>query len=672
MPKCLILITKKFLLFSTIFFLLSKHYVTSSSSSSSSSTSSTCDEGSTIFNFPNFYTSNCKGGDLICMGAVSQGDGYLNLTTGARNSPSKSHFNSSGRVLYNKRVQIWPTSFCTSFSFRIFPHYNNLKISGDGLTFVIAQDNRSFTNQSFGSFLGLHDTLSKGNITFQQLAIEMDTFKNTWDPDDNHMAINTQSVMNPQATKSLNSAYIDLKSEKQIRVKIVYDGWKKELQIYVGYEGKPLKSFLNHTIKVSNTIPKYVYVGFTASTGSLTETCQLLDWMFTSSILPCNTLKNSKKKGIILARVIVPIMGCLVILSLVAIPFIRRRMIKKREWIRRTKRFERQYSEVAPRKFTYKQLAKATKNFNMDNLLGSGGFGSVYKGYIVDPPQTIAVKKISATSKQGDGEYLAELCTIGRLRHKNILQLRGWSHENEHLLLVYDFMSNKSLDGYFTGENHLNWQTRCKILTGLASALLYLHEECGDPIVHRDVKPNNIMLDEEFNPYLGDFGLARLLKNTTGVTTNLAGTLGYMAPELIYTSKATIECDVYSFGVVALELVSGMRFNNLVGNRYLMDYAWDMHRIGSLLECVDSKLGWDFEGDQALRILQVALACSHLDSNLRPNMRKVLMILSNSDEPLMELSNNRMKKEVLDPQCGISNSFCVDDLSNTSFITLPR
>ncbi|KAL2896406.1 L-type lectin-domain containing receptor kinase IX.1, partial [Bienertia sinuspersici] len=322
--------------------------------------------------------------------------------------------------------------------------------------------------------------------------------------------------------------------------------------------------------------------------------------------LPNNAFKNNKKKGsIILASAIVSIVGCLALLALVAIPFIRRRMIKKRDLIRRMQMLERQYNVVVPRKFTYKQLAKATKNFSKDNLLGTGGFGSVYKG---------------------DREYLAELCTIGRLRHRNILQLRGWSHKNKLLLLVYDFMANGSLDEFITGQNLLDWNTRCKILIGLASALLYLHEECGDPIVHRDVKPNNVMLDEEFNPYLGDFGLARLLKNTTGVITKLAGTLGYMAPELIYTSKATTESDVYSFGVVALEVVSGMRVSYLVGDLCLMDYAWDMHVKGSLVECVDSKLGGDFEKDQAIWILCTTLAFSHLDSKLRPYMRKVLMI----------------------------------------------
>lgn len=254
---------------------------------------------------------------------------------------------------------------------------------------------------------------------------------------------------------------------------------------------------------------------------------------------------------------------------------------------------------------------------------------------------------------------MAEICTIGRLRHKNILQLQGWSHENEHLLLIYDFMANKSLNEYLTGQNFLDWKTRCKILNGLASALLYLHEECGDPVVHRDVKPSNIMLDAEFNPHLGDFGLARLLKNTAGVTTILAGTLGYMAPELIYTGKATPESDVYSFGVVALEVVSGKRaVNNLIGETCLVDYAWDMHEKDTLVECVDPVLDGVFDNEEAIRILRVALACLHLDSNLRPTMRKVVMILTNPDEPLSELPDTR-PKGVYVSLYGIANPFSV-------------
>lgn len=575
------------------------------------------------------------------MGSVARGEGYLNLTAAPQNSSKaslRSDLNAIGRVLHGTRIRAWPASFCTTFSLRILP-FLGPDLAGDGMAFVMAQDDSPSSQLSFGSYLGLRDQRISGGTKFQQLAIEFDTFKNEFDPDDNHIAIDTTSVANSLTAKSLNSTPIYLKSGKEIKVKIVYNGWEKHLQIYVGYAGSPLVRFLNYPIKVSKTIPPSVYVGFTASTGTLAETHQVLNWVFTSTPLPYSTVKDNKKKETTL-EIVLPILGALVLLAACAFPIIRRRIIRKRERLRRMEDIERRSTTTAPKKFTYKQLAKATKNFSKENLLGTGGFGSVYKGHIVDPPQTIAVKRISDNSEQGEREYLAEICTIGRLRHKNLLQLQGWCHENEHLLLVYDYMPNRSLH-YFLGKGFLDWNTRFKVLMGLASALLYLHEECGDPVVHRDVKPSNIMLDSEFNPHLGDFGLARLLRNMGGVTTMVAGTLGYMAPEVSYTGKATTETDVYSFGVVALELVCGRRFSNLLGENCLVDDIWDMYAKGSLLEAVDPKLDGKFAEDEATRILSVALACLHLDSNLRPTMRKVVQILMNPDEPLMDLPTTR-------------------------------
>lgn len=243
-------------------------------------------------------------------------------------------------------------------------------------------------------------TYLSGGSKFQQLAIEFDTYKNEFDPDDNHIAIDTTSVLDSLYAKSLNSTSIYLKSGKEIKVKIVYNGWEKQLQVYVGYKGNALVSFFNYPIKVSKTIPPSVFVGFTASTGAYYEAHQVLDWVFTSSPLPDSTVKDNKKKRIVLESVL-PILGALVVLAVCSFPIIQRHMIKKKERLRRMEDLERQSTITAPKKFTYKQLAKATRNFSKENLLGTGGFGSVYKGNIVDPPQTIAVKRISANSAQG-------------------------------------------------------------------------------------------------------------------------------------------------------------------------------------------------------------------------------------------------------------------------------
>ncbi|XP_025888396.1 probable L-type lectin-domain containing receptor kinase S.7 [Solanum lycopersicum] len=207
-----------------------------------------------------------------------------------------------------------------------------------------------------------------------------------------------------------------------------------------------------------------------------------------------------------------------------------------------------------PQVFTYQKLSKATKGFSKDNLLGTGGFGSVYKGVFYDSATTVAVKQINVTSKQ------------------------GWCYDGEKLLLVYEYMPNGSLDKYI-GKIFLDWDTRFKILSGLESSLVYLHEECGNPIVYRDIKPNNVMLDTKYNAHLGDFGLARLLQNENFVTTMVAGTPGYLAPEVSYTGRATPESDVYSFGMVVLEVVCGRRSKGIMDENSLVD------------KCVPNKVG---------------------------------------------------------------------------------
>jgi len=226
------------------------------------------------------------------------------------------------------------------------------------------------------------------------------------------------------------------------------------------------------------------------------------------------------------------------------------------------------------------------------------------------------------------------------MRHKNIVQLQGWCHEHEQLLLVYEYMPNGSLDGYI-GRRFLDWNTRYKILTGLASALLYLHEQCGHPIVHRDVKPNNVMLDSDFNAHLGDFGLARLLRSDSAVTTMLAGTPGYLAPEVAYTGKAAPESDVYSFGMVVIEVVTGQRSRGIFEENSLLDYVWSLHGRKTLLEGVDRKLEGKYDEQQVKRTLLVGLACLHPDTKSRPTIRKVEQIFLNPDEPLMEVPESR-------------------------------
>ena len=196
---------------------------------------------------------------------------------------------------------------------------------------------------------------------------------------------------------------------------------------------------------------------------------------------------------------------------------------------------------TGPKKFSFSDLVRATNNFNDREKLGQGGFGWVYRGYLSDSNSLVAVKRISKGSKQGIKEYASEVKIISRLRHKNLVQLIGWCHERGELLLIYEFMPNGSLDTHlFTEDSLMTWSMRFKVAQGLASALLYLHQEWEQCVVHRNIKLGNIMLDSNFNAKLGDFGLARLVDHMKGSqTTILAGNMGYMAPKCVTTGNAS-------------------------------------------------------------------------------------------------------------------------------------
>ncbi len=294
------------------------------------------------------------------------------------------------------------------------------------------------------------------------------------------------------------------------------------------------------------------------------------------------------------------------------------------------------FLNIGPRKFNYLELCMATQNFREEQLLGSGGCGSVYKGVLQDTGSVVAVKRITKQSEQGETDFVAEISVISQVRHRNLVQLRGWCHEEGKLLLVYDYMSNTSLDKWlFTNPQKLrstpplvlSWEVRYNIVTGVAAAVHYLHEEWEQCILHRDIKASNVMLDTDFKGKLGDFGLARLIDHDKLPHTSLlAGTLGYLAPELPHTCKATKNTDVYSFGILSLEIACGRPVFSPIAPQsrtLLLDYVWQEHKKKSIVNVVDPRLEMDFVEEEVLRVLHVGLLCSHPDPAARPNMRLV-------------------------------------------------
>jgi serine/threonine protein kinase len=278
-------------------------------------------------------------------------------------------------------------------------------------------------------------------------------------------------------------------------------------------------------------------------------------------------------------------------------------------------------------------LVDATNCFAENGKLGEGGFGSVYRGILKDNNINVAVKKVSKESKQGKKEYISEVKIISQLRHRNLVQLIGWCHDNGEFLLVYELMHNGSLEKHlYSKEKLLTWPVRHNIALGLGYALLYLHEEWEQCVVHRDIKPSNIMLDSSFNAKLGDFGLARLTDHFQDVeTTIVAGTQGYMAPECVLgTENASTQSDVFSFGVVLLEIVCGRRpvmHQQDPKKVSLVKWVWDLYGQNSLLEAIDGRLDGDFEREEVECFMGVGLWCAHPEKSLRPSIKQAMSVL---------------------------------------------
>ncbi|KAL6311078.1 hypothetical protein AAG906_027112 [Vitis piasezkii] len=284
--------------------------------------------------------------------------------------------------------------------------------------------------------------------------------------------------------------------------------------------------------------------------------------------------------------------------------------------------------------FSLRQIKAATNNFDSANKIGEGGFGPVYKGVLSDG-SIIAVKQLSSKSKQGNREFVNEIGMISALQHPNLVRLYGCCIEGNQLLLIYEYMENNSLARALFGREehrlHLDWPTRKKICLGIARGLAYLHEESRLKIVHRDIKATNVLLDKDLSAKISDFGLAKLdEEENTHISTRIAGTIGYMAPEYAMRGYLTDKADVYSFGVVALEIVSGKSNTNYRPKEefvYLLDWAYVLHEQGNILELVDPILSSNYSEEEAAKMLNLALLCTNPSPTLRPSMSSVVSML---------------------------------------------
>ncbi|PKA61926.1 L-type lectin-domain containing receptor kinase S.4 [Apostasia shenzhenica] len=557
-----------------------------------------------------------------------------------------------GRAFYPQPIRFKSSaaasaaSFSTAFAFAFVPEYP--KLGGHGLAFVICPSPELAGAQP-SQYLGLLNSSDNGNFSNHVLAVEFDTVQDFefQDINDNHVGVDVDSLVSSSSaavsffSDSGDQKPLNLKDGGIIQAWIDYDGGAKILNVTLSpFSTKPRIPLLSFPIDLDPILGEEMFVGFSSSTGLLSSSHYLFGWSFTmngtaksfdlSSLpsLPAPPEKKNRTLAAVAASIAIVI--SLLLASAAAVYIFYR--IKNREII------EPWELEYGPHRYSYKEIRRATNGFR--ELLGFGGFGKVYKGVLPKSGACeVAVKRISHDSRQGIREFVAEIASIGRLRHRHLVQLQGWCRHRGDLLLVYDYMPNGSLDRFiFPNSDHpsslaqprpaLTWDQRFRILRGVASALLYLHEEWESVVIHRDVKASNVLLDADLNGRLGDFGLAKLYEHGTNpTTTRVVGTLGYLAPELTRTGKATVYSDVYAFGALVLEVVCGRRPiepKAMPEELVLVDLVWELWSQQRWPDIVDPGLAGSYNMEEAEVAVKVGLLCSQTAAASRPSMREVV------------------------------------------------
>ncbi|MQL73877.1 hypothetical protein Taro_006204 [Colocasia esculenta] len=608
------------------------------------------------FHYSNFSS---KPPNITFQGSASaSGDGVIDLT------PIRSGEGNQllmGRAVYQNFFRLWDTTatgnriladFTTRFSFAVRPVPGNENYTGDGLAFFLAPYGSDIPANSAGGSLGLFNGSNSPSLPgfIPTVAVEFDTFPNEWDPLYVHVGIDILTI---ESVANIRLLEIDRRVGAAMDATISYDARTTNLSVFLQENGTLRNLF--SVVDLSKVLPDRVYVGFSAATGGNVQFHQILSWSFNSSLVVISDRTGSdrnknKKINIGLVVSVLAGVGALAAGAVLVWLLIARRRRRKRSTGGMDLGIDASEFEGGrgPKRFAYSDLARATKNFAAEVKLGKGGFGDVYRGVLSDPPRSmeVAIKRVAKDSRQGKKEYVSEVKIISRLRHRNLVQLVGWCHEMEgELLLVYEYMPNGSLDAHLYGRSGgeaagapLSWPTRYGIAHGVAAALLYLHEEWEQCVVHRDVKPSNVMLDASFNAKLGDFGLARLVDHGGGLqTTALAGTFGYLAPECATTGQASKESDVYSFGVVALEIACGRRPIEPTaeeGRVGLVDWVWNLYGRHAVLKAADPRLSsGELDETQIERLMVVGLWCAHPDFRRRPSMRQVVGALNFETPP---------------------------------------
>ncbi|CAN1820548.1 Lectin-domain containing receptor kinase VI.3 [Linum perenne] len=597
---------------------------------SATTTSAQLSHGQFIFN--GFNGAGASSDVLLDRATFLKPSGALRLT-----STSTKH--AIGYAFHTHRFHFLNTSsFATTFVFSIAPPSSGK--GGFGLAFVLSPLTQ-FPGADADHYLGLFNSATSGDPSNHIFAVEFDTVNGINDSRDtvgSHVGINVNSM----TSSNDRTNEVILQSGDPIQAWIEYDAVVKEVYVTLAPAGvqKPISPLLNYSIDLATIVKEEMYIGFSASTGDKASSHYILGWSFSAngnpapplniSLLP-STPEEEKGSSKFKPAVIALIASlCAVTVALFGYKRVMMRFEVLEDW-----------ELECPHRFSYRDLYSATGGFSDSEVIGIGGFGSVYRAILPNSSsgaELLAVKKITRNSIQGIREFAAEIESLGRLRHKNLVNLQGWCKHKNDLLLVYDYIPNGSLDFFLYRRPNgvvLTWEQRFKIVKGIAAGLLYLHEEWEQVVIHRDVKSSNVLIDGEMNGRLGDFGLARLYNHgTASYTTNVVGTVGYIAPEMARTGKASTRTDVFAFGVLLLEIVTGKRpIDDEEDCFILVDWVMEMLRIGDILEVVDQRLGsGGYAAEEVKMVLGLGLVCAHPKQECRPTMREAVKYMNGEEE----------------------------------------
>lgn len=595
--------------------------------------------------FPDFSPNNPR---IINQDITLLGSAAISTEKGCIQIPENNLQYSAGRAIYSSPIRLFdpntrfPASFETTFSFQIQSPSNSSGSSSGGLGFIIVPD--EFTVGRPGPWLGMLNDACEDE--YKVVAVEFDTRMNAefGDPNDNHVGINLGSIVSTTAINA-SSFGIHLNDGTVHRAWINYDGYRKFLEIFLGPDetGLPSKAVYSGNLDLSPYLNEYMFIGFSGSTGdNHPQVHSICSWNFTSvsrallrvpSTESCAnkiTVENDENYQHISSKTPSSFYIFVAVVVLVLIIMINLYCNSKRKKNNNSDEIAvvpKEKQRLSPpnraRKFNLAEISSATRGFGELQILGSDAKSVTYKGTLLNGCN-VAVKCFSSKFFNSRGSdrrrMIKEVKAAGKIRHPNLVPIRGWCFDHQETIVVYDFVPNGSLDKWLFGFGVLPWMRRFKVVKDVAEALTYLH--CKG-LGHKNVKASSVFVDISFRALLGDFGF--VLSSTESTR---------------FESLVSQKVDVFEFGVLVLEIVSGRVRRSNPGELDLLDLAWALHESDEKAKLVDRRMGPVVNPDQAIRVLEVGLMCTLNDNKGRPSMEEVVEYL-NLERPLPELPPSR-------------------------------